>query len=187
MTLDSLRRALMQAGVALPGRLLSTLLITEQAEPGEGFTFRADELADAALERRRGLEEALLWVAWSCALPDGAVHLRKEELPKLVELGGPTLAAISGASLLSVGMSSTQTTKIPKASSSSSFGADCSSLPAQATYDELLVWLQSSSKARPAGSTAAGRSNGAPAWLKTSPCAAAGDLCIRMPAPPDPA
>merc|ERR1711879_401744 len=99
-------------------------------------------LVEAAIVRRCALEEALLWVAWSCAFP-GATFVDCADLDKILQLGGPTLAALSGYALKQAtwGIRS-------RSGGSSSFSPEPEQLRSRVSFEELLTWLQSSTQNR---------------------------------------
>mmetsp|Transcript_27479 Transcript_27479/g.85513 ORF Transcript_27479/g.85513 Transcript_27479/m.85513 type:complete len:523 (+) Transcript_27479:57-1625(+) len=152
LTLLELRRGLVRAGVALPGRLLGAL---SALEGEEGGGLRGEDLVEAAAERRRGLEEAVLWAAWSTAAPEAPPLLRREEALRLLSHSAPTFSALLGT---------------PAA------GPVEPQLPLQVAFDDLLRWLQDAAYARHDGSLQA-------MWLRLSAARlSAADLAIRIPA-----
>lgn len=156
LTLQELRRGLVQAGVRLPGRMLGTLLALRG---DERRSLRVEDLAEAASERRRGVEEVLLWAAWNLGAPEGTVALRRGEAVRLLEQSGSALALVFG---------------------SSAPGADGAAEPPPAPpepldFDSLLRWVREASAWRGAASGT---------WpLPAGVRASSIDLAIRLPPP----
>mmetsp|Transcript_89870 Transcript_89870/g.262672 ORF Transcript_89870/g.262672 Transcript_89870/m.262672 type:complete len:541 (-) Transcript_89870:33-1655(-) len=155
LTLLDLRRGLVEAGVQLPGRLLGALLAL-RGDEARGL--RAEDLAGAAVERRQGLEEVLLWATWSLGAPEGAAALRREEAMKLLEQNSSALSLVFGTSAPALAASEPPPP-----------------LPEPADFEALLRWARAASARRGA---ATGR------WpLPSGARMSSMDLSIRIPPP----
>lgn len=182
LTLRELRCCLVQAGVALPGRLLGTLTAVDRDAGDSGFrgSYRGEEVMEAAGERRVGLEEALLWSAWSAGLPDGASTVRREELPRLLDLGAPTLTQVFALHPARIAAAASGAPPGPHlqpgpAGSEASQGP----LPEYVGFNELLAWLRSAGGA----TYPALASRWAPPGCRR---VCAEELLVRMPQPSEP-
>eukprot|EP00747_Dinoflagellata_sp_TGD_P223128 gnl/TRDRNA2_/TRDRNA2_94761_c0_seq1.p2 gnl/TRDRNA2_/TRDRNA2_94761_c0~~gnl/TRDRNA2_/TRDRNA2_94761_c0_seq1.p2 ORF type:complete len:150 (-),score=29.53 gnl/TRDRNA2_/TRDRNA2_94761_c0_seq1:26-475(-) len=109
---------------------LSCLL---EADPGR--IFRTEELAAAATERRRGLEETLLWAAWSEAAPEGANFLTRSDLVKVLESAGPAFRRALGDATADALQQDSLSSK-GNASGATDAGYD------QVSFDDLLSRLR---------------------------------------------
>jgi len=158
LTLQELRSGLVQAGVRLPGRLLGALLALE-GDDARGL--RAEDLMEAAAERRRGLEEAVLWAAWSIGVPDGAAALERREAVRLLEQSSSVLSMVLGAS--APGAPAAGEPQLPP-------------LPEPTDFEALLRWVR--------GAAASGRGAAAGRWpLPGGARMSSMDLAIRLPPP----
>jgi len=98
ISLTELRRALVQAGVILPGRLLEPI---SKVGSDDSRHLGCEELIVAALERRRGIEEAMLWAAWAAGAPESTAFLGREGVLKVLECGGGALIQVFGLDAVS--------------------------------------------------------------------------------------
>jgi len=139
---SELRQKLMTAGVQLPGRHLGALLAVDD-DPN--CKISGQQVMLAAAERRRGLEEAVLWAAWTAATADGATSVNRTELPSIFEHIGPSLrelfcvSAIEAAELAGCGTADTPGTMAG--------GLVSDTLQARVSHDDLLDWCRSTATA----------------------------------------
>jgi len=142
LTFDDLRHGLVQAGVVLPGRLLNAVVCLDG---GKTMNIKIEDLIEAAAERRRGLEEVLLWGAWSIRAPEAHAFLTKDDVGKVLEQGSSAFSHILGISLNKASWS------LPAGNSGAAFSRDSpigeQSLSEQASFDQLLTWLRNPANA----------------------------------------
>eukprot|EP00928_Gymnodinium_smaydae_P036940 TRINITY_DN25730_c0_g1_i2.p1 TRINITY_DN25730_c0_g1~~TRINITY_DN25730_c0_g1_i2.p1 ORF type:complete len:189 (-),score=44.96 TRINITY_DN25730_c0_g1_i2:103-669(-) len=182
----------MHARITLPGRYVQELNVVS-SNPHEEPRLSVGGLVDAAAERRRALEEALFWNAWTSVVPDGASLLHRDELPKLMESGGPILQASSeqlvAQSLASGGGSGSGPSR--------AFGVeDGTSLPNQLSYEDVRSRLLGSHRRQKKDGVARASTGARSSTAKMSPVAAekwircslplnAMEVTLRMPPPPE--
>mmetsp|Transcript_22201 Transcript_22201/g.62181 ORF Transcript_22201/g.62181 Transcript_22201/m.62181 type:complete len:564 (-) Transcript_22201:22-1713(-) len=91
---SGLRRALVQAGVQLPGRFLESLSVLNSS--ADTLSLQVQELCDTAADRRRGLEESALWACWTSVITDGAPAARRPDVVQVLDKGGVLLRQVFG-------------------------------------------------------------------------------------------
>lgn len=143
ITLSELRRGLVQAGVALPGRLLEPILTVES---DDWRYFSCEELVEAAVERRRGLEEAMLWAAWAGGASESTAFLGNEDVLKVLQSGGTSLIQVFGMEAVATAKQVLQSARWCSAQQGH---ATVKQFPEQVSFEQLLSRMRELQSTRP--------------------------------------